>query len=262
MDTPDINVYINGNPDEGPPDITVYIDGELYEGPSDIENQDFHALIDLCFAYADQFSLHQSGWPNARTGALQAALQPYCLGEYRSYAQVCGFGKHFWEKCYLYRAAPETKDILLRHIPSLFQHETVVETEEHKAYMEQKYAAYHRAQKEADEKFGAFLAQSRDISDGEFDAFNREVYREASALWRKAFDPKDYVSIMDDPCFFRNGELFFETITHESIGRYWAFSGAFDAEIGRIGRCSEILERVEPPLPPLAAEKDLVFYDK
>ena len=243
-------------------DVNVSVGGKPCEGPPGLVPEAFPQLMDLCFAHAGQFSLHCGGWPHAQTGALQEALQPSCLGEYRSYAQRWFRGKHVWEKCYLYPAAPETKALLLRHIPNLFERETVTETEEHKAYVEQKYSAYHRAKREAEEKFRVFLERNMHAPDAQIDARYEEIYRGVQKLWLEVFDERDYYSMMDDPCFFRNGQLFFETITHESIGRYWVFSEEFDREIQKIGNCSEVLERIAPPLPRLRREKGLIFYHK
>ena len=92
-----------------------------------IEGSEFQALLDLCFAHADAFSLRRCGWPGAKNGALEDALRPWLLGEYFSYGILNWFDLKRREKCYLYRACPETKDILLQHIHHLFDQEISLE---------------------------------------------------------------------------------------------------------------------------------------
>ena len=49
-----------------------------------IEGKQFQALMELCFAHGDTFSLRRCDWPGAHDGALEQALRPYILGEYDS----------------------------------------------------------------------------------------------------------------------------------------------------------------------------------
>ena len=88
--------------------------------PATIGGADWRRLVELCFQRADRFSLHRCGYPGARPGVLERELRPFLTGEYRSYACLHVNGEEFWENCLLYRAAPEAKEILLRHITHLF----------------------------------------------------------------------------------------------------------------------------------------------
>ena len=122
-----------------------------------IEGAQFRALMELCFSQADTFSLLRSGWPGARDGALEQALRPWLVGEYASYGILHWFDKQSREKCYLYRATQETKEILLQHIHHLFETERSLAPVGHQAYLQKKYAVYDRASEEAWDRFSAYM---------------------------------------------------------------------------------------------------------
>ena len=69
-----------------------------------IKGPQFRALMELCFAQADTFSLLRCGWPGARDGALEQELRPWLVGEYASYGILHWFDRQSRETCYLYRA--------------------------------------------------------------------------------------------------------------------------------------------------------------
>ena len=229
------------------------------------QGEKFHALMDLCFSCADRFSLHRCNWPSANDGALEQALRPFCLGEYRSYAAICpSKGKQIWEKCYLYPATDETKAILLRYIPCLFGREPDPAPEGHAEYLEKKYAAYHRASNAAMEQVNQYLkdynAQTgHDPDIDTFIAVSDQAHREVRAIWQQIFDPKDYYSTMEDPCFFRGDEMFFETITHERECYVHIFSDAFGAKLRELGEWGSLSEP-RLPLFSLRKAKKLVWY--
>ena len=232
-------------------------------GPEEreIRSEKFRALMDLCFAHADRFSLLRSGWLEANDGLLEQALRPFCLGEYRSYASTTINNKTVWHKCYLYPATEETKAILLRYIPHLFGREPDAAPEGHKAYLQKKYAAYEQASEAAKERVMEYINRmGRDLDEQAFAAFQKEAFRKASAIRRKIFDPKDYYSFMEDPCFFRGDEMFFETVTHERDCFVHVFSDEFGAKLRELGAGADISDRCRPPLFSLKEAKDLVLY--
>lgn len=122
-------------------DRTFYQDGR----EPTIAGENFLALMELCFAHGDSFSLRRCSWPGARDGALETALRPYLLGEYPSYETLAWFDRERRGKCFLYPAIPETKGILLRHLRHLFDSEESLAPAGHEDYLRQKYAAYDRA---------------------------------------------------------------------------------------------------------------------
>ena len=126
--------------------------------PATIGGADWRRLVELCFQRADRFSLHRCGYPGARPGALEQALRPFLAGEYRSYACLHVNGEEFWENCLLYRAAPEAKEILLRHITHLFGREV----EEEPYQLPEKYRAYEEEREAAEKRLDAFLDQAGD----------------------------------------------------------------------------------------------------
>ena len=232
-----------------------------------IQGEQFRALMDLCFAHADRFSLLRSGWPGANDGQLEQALRPFCLGEYRSYGAICvpyDYNKRIWESCYLYPATDETRGILLRFIPHLFGREPDPVPEGHTAYLEQKYAAYNRTASKASEKVFDFLdnyySEHSGSDDDAFAAFWSEAYREANAIWKQIFDPKDYYSVMEDPCFFRGDEMFFETVTHERDCFAHVFSDEFGVKLRELGEWVDVSDRSRLPLFSLKKAKKLVLY--
>lgn len=228
----------------------------------EIRSEKFRALMDLCFAHAERFSLRRENWPGANDGALEQALRPFCLGECRSYAAICvSKKKKLWEKCYLYPATEETKAILLRYIPHLFGREPDPAPEGHKAYFQKKYAAYEQAREAAAERTMEYINRmGRDLDRQTFAAFEKEAFREADAIWRRTFDPKDCYSTMEDPCFFRGDEMFFETITHEQECFVHVISDEFGAKLRELGEWADVSDRFCLPLFSLKKAKDLVLY--
>ena len=181
-----------------------------------IEGENFLHLMDLCFTYADSFSLRRCNWPGARDGNLETALRSYLLGEYFSYETLIWFDKECRGKCYLYPAIRETKEILLRHIHHLFDNEKSRAPAGHEEYLQQKYAIYDRAWEEASRRFLSYVNTEGRYHSGELlDAAWKRICREAVASCPDIFSEADYYSSMEDPCFFRGPELFFETVTHE-----------------------------------------------
>ena len=230
-----------------------------------IQGENFRALMDLCFTHADRFSLHRCNWPGANDGALEQALRPFRLGEYRSYAAICiSEDRQIWEKCYLYPATDETKAILLRYIPHLFGREPNPAPEGHAEYLEKKYAAYYAAYEAADEQVGKYLddynAQTGHDPDMDtFLSFSKKAHCEARAIWQQIFDPKDYYSTMEDPCFFHGDEMFFETVTHERECYAHIFSDAFGARLRELGEWAGLSDP-RLPLFSLRRAKRLVWY--
>ena len=211
-----------------------------------IAGEAFQALMDLCFDRADCFSLHRCGWEKAWDGTLEQALRPFCLGEYLSYARIQRYDGEFREKCYVYRASRKAKAIFLQHWTHLFDREISRAPAGHDAYLREKYAAYDKAAEAASERVGEFLDHApRDLSDAAFHAFLREAYREAETLRKQVFSERDYYANMEDPCFFDNGVLFLETVTHETLCFADADDPAFAAALRRLGDWAE--ERTSRP---------------
>ena len=231
-----------------------------------IRGEKFSALMALCFAHADCFSLHRCNYPMANDGALEQALRPFCLGEYRSYASICiSKNKEVWEKCYLYPATDETKAILLRYIPHLFGREPDPAPEGHAEYLENKYAAYNRACRAAVEQVNQYLEDYKsqtghDADAGTFTAFSNKAHREVRTMWQQIFDPKDYYSNMEDLCFFCGDEMFFQTITHERSCTAHVFSDAFGAKLRELGNWADGPEYLRLPLFSLRRARRLVWY--
>lgn len=226
-----------------------------------IRSEKFRALMDLCFAHAERFSLHRENWPGANDGTLEQALRPFCLGEYRSYAAICvSKKKKLWHKCYLYPATEETKAILLQYIPHLFGREPDAAPEGHAEYLEKKYAEYYKACEAAEEQINKYLSAEPHPDTDNFFSFSNKIYCEAHTIWQRVFDPKDYYSIMEDPCFFHGDEMFFETVTHERECFVHVFSSEFGAKLQELGECADISDRCRPPLFTLKKAKDLVLY--
>lgn len=202
--------------------LLTFQDGSYYpkrrkQEPT-IAGEAFQALMDLCFDRADCFSLHRCGWEKAWDGALEQALRPYLVGEYLSYARIQRYDGEFREKCYVYRASRKAKAIFLQHWTHLFDREKSRAPAGHDAYLREKYAAYDRAAEAAADRVGEYLEHApRDLSDAVFNAVLRDAYREAEEIRQKVFSERDFYSTMEDPCFFQNGVLFLETVTHETL---------------------------------------------
>ena len=226
-----------------------------------IRSEKFRALMDLCFAHADRFSLLRSGWLGANDGLLEQALRPFCLGEYRSYAAIyVSKKKKLWHKCYLYPATEETKAILLQYIPHLFGREPDAAPEGHAEYLEKKYAEYYKACEAAEKQINKYLSAETHPDTDNFFSFSNKIYCEAHTIWQRVFDPKDYYSIMEDPCFFRGDEMFFETVTHERDCFVHVFSDEFGVRLRELGKWADVSDRNRLPLFSLKEAKDLVLY--
>lgn len=201
-----------------------------------IAGDHFHTLIDLCFSAADTFSLHRCGWPKAHDGALEQALRPYLCGEYRSYCRLEAHGQALWEKCYLYHAADQAKQILLKHIHHLFDQEESTTPAGHAEYLHQKYAPYWQVQEQACDRWIDYLSSGGDEQPEEQQAAaERAIFQEANAIWQDIFSEDDHYSTMEDLCFFQGADMFFETITHEEICRALVVSPSFQAALCQLG---------------------------
>lgn len=233
--------------------VLVFKNQSFYDSPTPgmvtIGGKEFQALMELCFTYSDTFSLHRCGWSGARNGALEQALRPYCLGEYLSYGILTWFDKTDREKCYLYPSNGETKQILLQHIHHLFGQEQSPAPAGHEAYLRQKYAAFHRAEEEADERWTAYLDHGGwDRPEEQRESFREETFRQARALWLEVFAEEDFYSTMEDPCFFRGDEMFFQTVTHAEDCQVHAFSPEFEQSLRALGEWEELPGQTELPL--------------
>ena len=226
-----------------------------------IAGEKFQVLMDVCFAHADTFSLHRCSWPGAHNGALEEALRPYLLGEYISYgAQMC-FDQKIWEKCYLYQANRDTKEILLRHIHHLFDREEILTPPGHEEYLRQKYADSQRAAEEAGSRFIRYMdTEGRQQSEQQRDAAWKRIYREARARFLEVFSEADYYSNMEDPCFFRGTELFFETVTHEQECTVRVLSPEFEEQLRALGEWADVSDEIHPPLFSLDTAKGWKRY--
>lgn len=225
--------------------LTFYNDGR----EPTIAGKKFQALMDLCFAHADTFSLHRCSWPGAHNGALEEALRPYLLGEYFSYGTLIEFDRESREKCYLYPATRETREVLLQHIHHLFDREESLAPAGHEEYLRQKYAVYHRAWEEANSRFIRYMdTEGRRQSKEQRDAAWKHIYREAKARFLEVFSEADYYSSMEDPCFFRGTELFFETVTHEQECFACVLSPEFEESLHKLGEWVDISEESRLPL--------------
>lgn len=230
---------------------------------STIEGENFKALMDLCFSYADTFSLHRCNWPGAHDGALEMALRPYLLGEYFSYATLLSFDRDRREKCYLYPAIQETKEILLLHIRHLFDSEKSLAPANHEEYLRQKYAAYTRAAETASNRWSVYLSNGGlKCPEKEREAYKKVVYREAEDLWRKVFREEDYYSNMEDPCFFRGSELFLEVITHEQECSARVLSSEFEDRLLKLGEWVGVSDERLLPQLSLDTVKGWKRYEK
>lgn len=231
--------------------------------PATIAGKNFQALMDLCFAHADTFSLHRCDWAGAHDGALEQALRPYRLGEYASYARLSWFDKEYRELCYLYPATQETKEILLKHIHHLFDVEKSLAPVGHETYLRQKYAAYHRAEEEADDHWTNYLDHGGwDCSEEQREAAWEAFYRKAKQLWLEVFREEDYYSHMDDPCFFRGTELFFETVTHEQECFVHVLSPEFEKCLYKLGKWVDRSAESHLPLFSLDTADGLKRYER
>ena len=171
-----------------------------------IAGAQFRTLMELCFAQADTFSLLRCGWPGARDGALEQALRPWLVGEYASYGILHWFDRQSREKCYLYRATQETKEILLQHIHHLFEAEQSLAPAGHQAYLEEKYAVYDRASEKAWDRFSAYMeAEGQEQSEEQQNAVLLGLYKKAREGCPDIFSEGDHYSNMEHPCF--SGEM-------------------------------------------------------
>ena len=217
-----------------------------------IRGEHFRALIELCFSHADLFSLHRCSWQGAQDGALEQALRPYLVGEYLSFGTLCWFDKEYQEKCYLYQATQETKELLLQHIHHLFDTEKSLAPAGHEAFLRKKYAVYDRAGQEASSCFQAYLdAVDRDTAEDQGEAVWKEVAQNARKRCPDVFAESDYYSHMEDLCFFRNREAFFVTITHEQDCWVQILSPEFQRTLRKLGRW---VASNETPLPLLSLD--------
>ncbi len=226
-----------------------------------IAGKDFRALMELCFAHADTFSLHRCGWPGAKNGALEDALRPWLLGEYFSYGILNWFDLKRREKCYLYRTCPETKDILLQHIHHLFDREASLESHDHQEYLRQKYEVYQRAGEEANDLFFAYLdGEGHAHSEEQQEKVMERIYREARERCPNVFSEEDHYSHMEDPCFFRSAEMFFEIITHERECLVQVLSPEFEKSLRKLGTWVDVSAESRLPLSLLNEAKGFKRY--
>ena len=231
-----------------------------------IEGEQFRALMDLCFDRADRFSLLRTNWPGARDGPLEQALQPYRLGEYDSYAVLCGYDREVREKCYVYPANEETKAIFLAHITHLFGRDIEPTAdgiwprpEKYKTCDEMAEAAWERISERWD---AVEAAAGRPLSEEESAVIEEEELREVRALWLQIFDEGDFQSNMEDPWFFRGDDLFFRTITHESDCMACVLDDAFGEQVKQLGKWLDVSDRrYLRPLGFLSECQGLVWYD-
>ena len=223
----------------------------------------FRALMELCFAQADTFSLLRNGWPGARDGALEQELRPWLVGEYASYGILHWFDIQRREMCCLYRANQETKEILLRHIRHLFEAEPSLAPAGHQAYLEEKYAVYDRASEEAWDRFSAYMdAWGWEQPEEQQNAVLLGLYKEARERCPDVFSESDHYSNMEDPCFFRGNEMFFQTITHEQECWAQALSPEFEAALRKLGEWVDVSENTPLPLLSLAEAEGMKWYER
>jgi len=244
--------------------VLLFKNASFYDGKdTTIQGENFRALMDLCFSHADKFSLRRCGWPGEHDGALEQALRPFCVGEYLSYSTRTWFEKEHREKCYLYLATEETKNILLRHIHHLFGTEESLAPDGYEKYLQEKYAAYHQAEVKATEQVTAYMDHmGQDRSDDDMNAFTKEAYREARELWLHIFDETDYYSTMEDPCFFCGDKMFLEVVTHESDCFAHAFSETFSEKLEELGEWVDATEDTPLPLFSLEGAEGVELYKK
>lgn len=243
--------------------VLHFKDSSYYEDHREatIEGEKFQALMDLCFAYGDTFSLHRRQWPGSHDGALEQALRPYLLGEYLSYATLICFDRKSREKCYLYSACQETKEILLSHIHHLFDSEKSLAPAGHQEYLGQKYTAFSSAYQAANNRWIQYLQSGGSKYPAkQRKATEEEIFREAKDLWRRVFREEDYYSNMEDPCFFRGTELFFETITHEHQCSVRVLSPAFEERLYELGSWVDMSDEISLPLFSLETAKGWKQY--
>lgn len=227
----------------------------------------FRKLMELCFDRADRFSLLRTDWPGARDGPLEQALRPYRLGEYFSYGGLSWFDRSAREKCYVYPANEETKVIFLRHITHLFGRDIEppsdgirLRPEKYKTLDRMAEAAWDRVAERWD---AVEAATGRPISEEESAAIEKEEFREARELWLQIFDEADFQSNMEDPCFFRGDDLFFQTITHELDCLACVLDDAFGEQLKTLGKWLDVSDRrYLRPLGFLSEGEGLVWYDE
>ena len=226
-----------------------------------IAGAQFRALVELCFAQADTFSLLRCGWPGARDGALEQELRPWLVGEYASYGILHWFDIQRREMCRLYRATPETKEILLQHIHHLFEAEQSLAPAGHQAYLEEKYAVYDRASEEAWDRFSAYMdAWGWEQSEEQQNVVLLGLYKQAREQCPDVFSERDHYSNMEDPCFFRGNEMFLKTVTHEQ--ECWArvLSPELEAALRELGEWLDVSKKTPLPLFSLASAEGMKWY--
>lgn len=227
-----------------------------------IEGERFLTLMELCFAYADSFSLRRCSWPGARDGAMEAALRPYLLGEYCSYETMIWYDRERRGKCCLYLAVQETKEILLQHIHHLFDREKSLAPAGHEMYLQRKYAVCDRVGEEAGSRFLNYLnAEGRHHSQEMRDAVWKRICREAVERHPDVFSEADYYSNMEDPCFFRGTEMFFETVTHEQECTVRVLSPEFGESLRKLGEWVDGSHERRLPLFSLETAKGWKRYE-
>ena len=238
-----------------------YVDDDC-EYHDTIQGEKFRTLMDLCFERADKFSLIRRDWPGAKDGPLEQALRPYLLGEYLSYGRLSWFDHEAREKCYIYRANEETKAIFLSHITHLFGRDVERSDgsdwppEKYKKCVEMSEAAYERVMERVETEEEIFGV----ISDEDFAAIEKEELREAREIWQEVFNEADFQSNMEDPCFFQDDELFFETITHEYECRVHVLDESFDQALRKLGKWVDASDQFQRPLGQLSGEDGLIWY--
>lgn len=226
-----------------------------------IAGAQFRALMELCFAQADTFSLLRCGWPGAQDGTLEQELRPWLVGEYASYGILHWFDIQRREMCCLYRATPETKEILLRHIHHLFEAEQSLAPAGHQAYLEEKYAVYDRASEEAWDRFSAYMdAWGWEQSEEQQEAVLQGLYKQAREQCPDVFSERDHYSNMEDPCFFRGNEMFFKTVTHEQECWAQVLSPEFEAALRELGEWLDVSGKTPLPLFSLATAEGMKWY--
>lgn len=225
-----------------------------------IKGENFRKLINLCFNRADKFSLHRRGWPGAKAGSIEQALQSYCMGEYLSDVRLRWFDHEVREKCYVYPANSKTRDIFLRYIVHLFGQDVEILSEN--VYFPEKYNSYIKEESAAREReLERLRALAGQLTDEGIGRINQEEFQKVRELWLNVFDEADFGSNMEDPCFFRGDDMFCRIITHESQCLIHVPDQVFGEQIRKLGKWKDVSDcHYLLPLGFLSEGEELIWY--
>jgi hypothetical protein len=108
-------------------------DDEFEDGLNTINGENFRKLMEVCFDVASYFSLTVAPWFACTETELEKELEPFLVKKIRVQKWFCYdfSGSDNFLDIHVYRAAPSTKNILLRYFSEVFLRKSENKSKEH-----------------------------------------------------------------------------------------------------------------------------------